>query len=298
MPLNEEKMHKLPKKCRFFDINELWSFSHRWAVRRLYPLPVTANQVTFLSLVMGLLSAWFYLSEGAHALVWGAVFLYAKIYLDNIDGNLARVRGEVSRFGRFFDSFVDFVVTVAVYTAITWRLAGDSGGLSPWFLGLAAMLSCFIHCSYFVFYLVNYTAIAGSYEHNRPDESFTEEDRTAYEKEKRSVYLLQQFHILAYGWQDRLVAGLDGLSRRLAGWSDTPESRNAWYSDKRFLALAGPLCLCTNNMALVVFSLFDALGFCFMLIVGLGNVYLAGLMIWKIVRFKLGLENERSGAES
>ena len=58
--------------------------------------------------------------------MWGAVFLYGKLFLDNVDGNLARLRGEESRLGRFLDSFSDFVVSVLVYGAITFRMAQES----------------------------------------------------------------------------------------------------------------------------------------------------------------------------
>ena len=125
-PIDIEKMEKLPAGCRFFDINEWWYFPNRWAVRLLYPLPVSANALTALAGVMGLIAAGFYFSQIDYALVWGALFLYGKLFLDNVDGNLARLRGEESRFGRFLDSFSDFVVSVLVYGAITFRMAQDS----------------------------------------------------------------------------------------------------------------------------------------------------------------------------
>ena len=103
MAFDAEKMNKLPPGDRFFDLNDLWYFSNRWVVRFLYPLPVSANQITVLSLVVGLVSAAFYCSASDYALILGAVFLYGKIYLDNVDGNLARARGAVSRWGRFLD---------------------------------------------------------------------------------------------------------------------------------------------------------------------------------------------------
>ncbi|MBT6856830.1 MAG: CDP-alcohol phosphatidyltransferase family protein, partial [Nitrospina sp.] len=93
MAFDIEKMNKLPVEARFFDVNELWYFMNRWVVRLLYPTSVTPNQITVLSLVFGLASAGFYVSGTPNALVWGAVFLYGKVFLDNVDGNLARVRG-------------------------------------------------------------------------------------------------------------------------------------------------------------------------------------------------------------
>ena len=48
----------------------------------------------------------------------------------------------------------------------------------------------------------------------------------------------------------------------------------------------GPLCVCTNTMALVVLSLLNQLELFLVLVVFLGNGYLLALQGWKIIRFK------------
>ena len=288
-PIDLDKIEKLPTECRFFDVNTLWYFPNRWAVRLLYPLPVSANQITMLALVMGLVSAAFYVSGIESALVWGAVFLYGKLFLDNVDGNLARLRGEESRIGRFLDSFSDFVVSVLVYGAITFRMTQESSAPGfIWILGLVALVSSLLQCSYWVYYYVSYTNWVGSYQKNRTDETVTEKDRKAAESGEISgaVYFLQRFHNFAYGWQDALIAQLDCLSRDSADYQDNAEHRKRWVADKTFLTRMGPLCVCTNTMALVVLSLFNQLELFLILVVFLGNGYLLALQGWKIVWFK------------
>ena len=284
-----EKIHKLPKAHRFFDVNDLWYFPNRWVLRVLYPLPVSANQITFLALVMGIISAGFYLSDNTYSLVGAGIFLYAKLFLDNVDGNLARVRGEESRFGRFFDSFTDFAVTLMVYIAITWRIVEETSTPIWWLLGGVAMISGLIQCSYFVFYLVNYTTSVDSYKENRADETITEEDRKAFTSNKYSkgVHFLQWIHNKVYGWQDRSIEALDKYSRKLTGFVSSKDRYDTWYSDKIFLSLSSPLCVCTNTMALVIFSFLDKLEICFLLIILLGNGWLVGLQMWKIFRFRV-----------
>jgi phosphatidylglycerophosphate synthase len=283
MSFDIEKMHKLPPGDRFFDFNTIWYFFNRWAIRVLYPLPVTANQITFLSLVMGLLAAGFYLSEAANALVWAAFCFYGKIFLDNVDGNLARVRGEVSRVGRFLDSFTDFVVTVAVYGAITLRLFQETGDTTVWIVGLFALLSGLLQCTYFVFYLVQYTSKVGTYQMNRVSEDITEEDR---EDPSDGALVLQRVHGWLYGWQDRAVEWFDRGSQRLAGIKNEPADQKAWYQDKLFLAWVSPLCLCTNNMILVVFSLLEQLELGLYVVLIFGNAYLLAIQAWKINRHR------------
>ena len=284
-----EKMHKLPEPWRFFDLNALWYFPNRWVVRVLYPLPISANQITLLALMAGLAAAGFYAFGGERAFIFGAVFLYGNLFLDNVDGPLARLRGEVSRLGRFLDSFADFTVAVAVYGAITWRLAQSSPNpVFLWALGILALLSGLLQCSYWVFYYVHYASRVGAYENNRTDETVTEQDRQAAVAGELPglVLFLQKFHNAAYGWQDQAVAMFDGLSRKLAGGAGAPEQPDRWYADKTFLVWMGPLCVCSNTMALIVFSLIGQLELFLYLVVLLGNGYLIGLQVWKIARYK------------
>ncbi len=293
-PTDFEKMNKLPEGCRFFDVNELWYFPNRWAVRLLYPLPVSANAITLVALVMGLFAAAFYASSSETALIWGAIFLYGKLFLDNVDGPLARLRGEESRFGRFLDSFSDFVVSVLVYGAITFRMAQESSNPGfIWMLGLLALVSSLLQCSYWVYYYVSYTDWVGSYQKNRTDETVTEKDRRAVDSGELSevVLFLQRFHNVVYGWQDALIAAMDRLSREAADYEVSEEHRKRWFADKTFLTRMGPLCVCTNTMALVILSLLNQLELFLVLVVFLGNGYLLVLQGWKVIEFKKSTAN-------
>ena len=95
MSFDIEKMSKLPPGARFLDINDFWYFPNRWVVKFLYPLPITPTHITIISLIAGLVSVRFYMIDTSAGLMWGAFFLYLKIFLDNVDGNLARVEGKL-----------------------------------------------------------------------------------------------------------------------------------------------------------------------------------------------------------
>lgn len=285
-------MNKLPLEARFLDVNDFWCFPNRWVVKFLYPLSITPTQITIISLIAGLVSVCCYMIDSSVGLMWGALFLYLKIFLDNVDGNLARVKGEVSRLGRFLDSIIDFTVSFLVYLVLTLRLVSETSNSLYWFLGGIAFLSCLIHCSYFVFYLVQYTSISGTYLSNRADESITEEDNKAYDRGDLPmlVFFLQRSHIFLYGWQDKTIDWLDRLSKKLGSKSKSQGlAENSWYGDKVFLTLISPLCLCTNNMLLVFFSLADAIEFGFWFIVVVGNFYLLLLQILKIIKTRNNL---------
>ena len=283
MAFDIEKMNKLPREARFFDVNGLWYFYNGWMVRMLYSTPITPNQITVLSFFVGLLSMGFYVSDRSDSLVWGAIFLYGKVLLDNIDGNLARVRGTSSRVGRFLDSLTDFLVTVMIYIGISFYLVRTTEDNGFWFLGLFGLLTCFMQSTFFVFYLVSYTSRVGSYDKNRVDESITEEDQSAAEENGWSLRL-QNFFAWGYGWQDRLIERLDFVSRKLAGVSERDET--AWYGDRFFLSAISPLCLCTNNVMLAIFSLVGQMELFLILLISVMNFYGIGLLIWKILKWK------------
>ena len=283
MSFDIERMNKLPPEARFLDVNDFWCFPNRWVVKFLYPLSITPTQITILSLVAGLVSVYCYMIDSSVGLMWGALFLYLKIFLDNVDGNLARVKGEVSRLGRFLDSLIDFIVSFLVYLVLTLRLVSETSNSLYWFLGGLAFLSCLIHCSYFVFYLVQYTSISGTYLCNRADESITEEDLASAEENGWNLRL-QKIFAWSYGWQDRLIERLDFVSRKLAGVSERDET--AWYGDRFFLSAISPLCLCTNNVMLAIFSLVNQVELFLILLILVMNFYGIGLLIWKIQKWK------------
>jgi len=291
MSFDIEKMSKLPPGARFLDINDFWYFPNRWVVKFLYPLPITPTHITIISLIAGLISVRFYMIDTSAGLMWGALFLYLKIFLDNVDGNLARVRGETSRLGRFLDSLTDFMVGFLVYLVLTLRLVDETNNSLYWCLGGLAFLSCLMQCSYFVYYLVKYTAISGTYLYNRVDEDITEEENEAYDRGDLSmlVYFLHRAHILLYGWQDKTIEWFDRLSKRLGSKKPQKLSEKNWYGDKVFLTLISPLCLCTNNMLLVFFSLADEIELGLWFVVIVGNACLLILQIWKIVKAKKNL---------
>jgi len=283
MPPDLDKMNKLPASARFYDVNDLWYFANRPAVRFLYSRPVTPNQVTLLSLVSGLAAAACYLVPSGAGLYGAAAFLYGKIFLDNVDGNLARVRGEVSRTGRFLDSLTDFLVTALVFTAVSIRLHRETGDAWIYGLGGFALLSCLLQCSYFVFYLVSYTSAVGSYRKNRLDERVCRADFEAARQGRlgRTGLLLQRLYGWAYGWQDRAVEALDRESRR---WAGVGEDARGWVGEKWFLTLISPLCLCTSHMILVGFTLLGWLETYLIVVALAGNVYLLGMQALKVAR--------------
>src|SRR5437867_3338838 len=78
-------------------------------VKTIYRLPITPNQVTGLSLLAGLISAW-YFSAGTHSALAAAAVWYAIAnVLDCSDGQLARLQKSGTLLGRVVDGTADYV---------------------------------------------------------------------------------------------------------------------------------------------------------------------------------------------
>ncbi|MCC7570182.1 CDP-alcohol phosphatidyltransferase family protein [Candidatus Micrarchaeota archaeon] len=73
----------------------------------LKSVPISANQVTLLSLVFAFIAAYFIIQQ--NLLAGGILFLISGA-LDAIDGAIARAKNQVTKFGGFFDGAIDRIV--------------------------------------------------------------------------------------------------------------------------------------------------------------------------------------------
>ncbi|MEZ4392603.1 MAG: CDP-alcohol phosphatidyltransferase family protein [Polyangiales bacterium] len=88
--------------------------------RASYPTSITPDQLTWLSMFVGVGSAaWiFYAGRAGHSLAPASVLLTLSAVIDCSDGQLARMRRTSSVFGRMLDGAVDAIVQAAVLAAV------------------------------------------------------------------------------------------------------------------------------------------------------------------------------------
>jgi phosphatidylglycerophosphate synthase len=104
--------------------------------RALLPLRVPPPAVVLAGTATGIAAA---VEIGRHGFVVAALLLQLKTVLDNADGQLARLSGRITAFGRYLDSESDLLVDAAVFVALgLW--------IGPWlalvgFVVLTAVLS-------------------------------------------------------------------------------------------------------------------------------------------------------------
>ena len=135
---------------------------------------------------------------GRGSLIAAALLIQLKTLLDNADGQLARLSGRTSAFGRYLDSEVDLLVNAALFAALgfgTGRVALALAG----FLALTSVLS------------LNFNV-----------ERLSRAAVAEPEPEGRATAALRHFYRFAYAPQDRLAEAL--VARRPALTGPTPVS--------------------------------------------------------------------------
>ena len=142
-------------------------------VLALAPLRVPPPAVVVLSAAFGVAGA-IELARGH--LVLAALLVQAKTVFDNADGQLARLTGRVTAFGRYLDSECDLLVDAALFAGLGWY-TGRPFVAALGFVALTAVLS------------VNFNI-----------ERLARGGAVGWD-----ASVLGRLYGLAYGWQDRLA---------------------------------------------------------------------------------------------
>lgn len=123
-----------PKRATFPLIRHFSAQLTPWLAR----LPISANQVTLVSLLIGLAGCYLMMQGTYQLTLWGAVLFFISYILDHCDGELARLNNQQSEFGAQFDSFVDWILHAALFGALGWAAAAERNERIWVWLGIAA----------------------------------------------------------------------------------------------------------------------------------------------------------------
>jgi phosphatidylglycerophosphate synthase len=170
---------------------------------------------------------------GRGSLVAAALLVQLKTLLDNADGQLARLTGRTSAFGRYLDSEVDLLVNAALFAALG-RATGQPALALVGFLALTSVLS------------LNFNAERLSL---RPGAA-------APEPEGPATAFLRRVYDFVYGPQDRLAEWL--VARRPALSSERSVSLLANLGMSTQLAAFGVLLAAGHPLAFAWLALAEA----------------------------------------
>jgi archaetidylinositol phosphate synthase len=162
-----------------------------------------------------------------------ALLVQLKTVLDNADGQLARISGRITPFGRYLDSELDLVVNAALFAGVGWS-TGRPLLAAVGFVALTSVLNVNFNAERL------YCAEHGNLVSAMPETS------------GRADGLLRGLYLLLYAPQDRLVERLVARRLRAAGL----QARRA-YHDRATVSVLANLGMSTQ---LVAFGLCIALG--------------------------------------
>ena len=86
---------------------------------------ISANQVTLLSLLFGVIGSFFFFSQHVLVNFIGILIEFFAVVLDCADGQVARMTHTSSQLGRFLDGTADIVNFFAVYFALGLRMTSE-----------------------------------------------------------------------------------------------------------------------------------------------------------------------------
>ena len=182
-------------------------------VKLLYPTNITPNQVSLMTIIVGLFAGFFFsLGDVTSYFVAGILYFFCLV-LDCVAGMIARLKKNGTPVGRIVDGFADYIVGISVYIGLG---IGFGKGLVPidfwpysyWLLLIISAVSYIFHAMIVDYYRVEFMShglgkVTSVWEERR---IFTEEmDRIKHVKGKWldkiliAIYLgyshLQIFHL-------------------------------------------------------------------------------------------------------
>ncbi len=106
--------------------------------RAIIDKPISPNQMTVLSSIIGLIGTLFFLFPGAAAGMVGAGLVWLHSVLDGCDGELARIRFQESDFGADIDFWGDNLVHVSLFACLALGFLRTGSQPAALVLGMAA----------------------------------------------------------------------------------------------------------------------------------------------------------------
>jgi phosphatidylglycerophosphate synthase len=102
-------------------------FISRQLTRVLLKTSLTPNQITFLSLLIGLGSAWCFYQGTFFSGITGALLLLVSAWVDCTDGEIARLKFMETSWGARFDIYCDNIVHFSIFFSIGMGLFFATG---------------------------------------------------------------------------------------------------------------------------------------------------------------------------
>jgi phosphatidylglycerophosphate synthase len=233
--------------------------------RACLPLGVSPDAITLLSIVAGIASAISLVSQFPYHLQVGGLLLFSSAVLDCADGQLARMRGTSSLFGRMLDGTADLFTVGAAAPASAWVIL-CSLDMPLWGKGVVLALSVLtmvtssFHTTMYDHYKNVFLRLTGPYQEGEDYESALarRDAKTSFSLVEKISYPIYLFYLKSQ--RDYVLTFDPFTSARLTSFPPYDPKRGAVYR-----AIAGhamKVWRTTFGFGSMVFglALFNALG--------------------------------------
>ena len=242
--------------------------------RRLAPGRITADQVTAASLVIGLVAGHLMFYNDWRLGATGVVLFVLSDVLDSADGQLARMRGGGTRFGRVLDGISDSLRFVNLYLHLAARVWVAGYGWIGVALVVAAGVSHSLQAAAADFIRHLYLGAGDQGELDLPEDLGAE-----------PAGFWERFAFRSYAGyvrrQGRMFPGAIALVRRWRAGESSPRERAAFQDAVRPLVRGAPWIAQNIRFALLALTVVPGwpMAMCWMTIAPL-NALLVGGMLW------------------
>lgn len=178
-------------------------------VKFLVKIPITPNQISFLSLLSGIVSGIFFSFGDKKSFIYGGLFYVLCHIFDLLDGMIARLKKNGTPLGRIIDGWVDYLTSIAAYLGFVLGLLKGNFDLpfSPWPLMIAASLSLAIHSIAVDYYRQQYMAFALGKNKTISEDLRLFHRRFDSIKKKRGNYIEKILLFVYFGYTKLQVTG-------------------------------------------------------------------------------------------
>ena len=113
--------------------------------RHLLRTDITPNHVSFFSFILAMLGAFLFFSWGYINLVIGAILAQVASIIDGCDGEIARLKFQVTEFGGWFDAVLDRYADAFLLFGLTYYAYFTNMNFSVLFIGFLAIIGTFMN---------------------------------------------------------------------------------------------------------------------------------------------------------
>ncbi len=261
-----------------------------YIVRTTVSTSITPNQLTIISLILGIFTGFCFYSFEPVSLFIGIMLLFISNVFDCADGQLARARGTGSMAGRIFDGFADNLVFLCIYIAIVLKYQSQSFlliegnttyGWTIWLMAVFAGIGHSLQSSFFDYYRNEYISfVIKGYESEATTVEGIKKELESIKGERQKAFdrLLLRLYILYTALQEKV-----NKQNCIRNRYHIPQDFDELYKKKNLLLLkAWSLIGQTNHVIyLMIFAAFNRLDLFFFFEVLVLNAYMIGLKLYQ-----------------